>query len=593
MNLSITKFKKTQTLLPLFIGFGLSLASSSTAPSIAIGIMVAAHFYSLEVALLQIIVISLVFDLYRLQYPITGLEISSSFFICALGLLQVGIFLKSTKKQRLRSNFIKPTVYAVVFSYLLLGVFSHIKEENALNLLVRGYDNLGHFAIWNALNEHSGFLSKLKEQSSIPETYLMYPQQWHILFSNFVNSSVSTYLTAYIATIVICVCLLFASYERLLISQENNFRDETNMRSFSSNALFLSVLFLIASMWGLGYPNYVFAISFLIAGIVQVRANEDSNFSKTFIGYVTVFMSGQFYTLIIPAISLYIVLDLVWFRKVWKLNSVKESLCYGAFLLLTILNAFWFLLVSIQNKQFEAISEQSGSWTLTVIGTLFLGVVIKELKVKSIGRSQRVLVHSLFFELVCIQGLLFYRNQIGGYFYFKLFIVVVTMVIFLQIQTLKTVTISRRSGRPGKRSSKLVNRSDARRTNINNLNGMALRLGVFFLFLNLTFSFLTFIGTPSPLKGYVLSLSALNKSDAHLQSLQEIAEATNKDQIVISSPNFFTDSQILGSISGNWSQELQDFLNMIAQDRGISGPLTIDEVDEARAIGLKVVFLNE
>lgn len=593
MILSLTKFKKIQTIIPLLIGFSLSLASSSTAPSIAIGIMVAVHIHNLEMALWQIIVVSLVFNLYRFQYPITGLEIPSSFFIFAIGLLQVGIFFKSNKMEGPRSNFIKPTVYAVVSSYLLLGVYGRIKEENALNLLVRGYDNLGHFAIWNALNEHSGFLSKLKDQSSVPETYLMYPQQWHILFSNFANSSVSDYLAAHIATIVICACLLFASYERLLISQEKNVAHKKNMNLFTPNALFLCALFLIISMWGLGYPNYVLAISLLIAGIVQVRTNEDSNFSKTFIGYVTMFMSGQFYTLLIPGISLYIFIDLVWSKKVWKINSIKESIIYAAFLLLTILNAFWFLFVSIENKQFDAISEQSGSWNLTVIGTAFLGLVIKELKINSIGRSQKVLVHSLFFELVCIQGLLFYRNEIGGYFYFKLFIAVSILVIFLQIQTFKTVKISRRSGRPEKKLRKLPIEKDARRTTINNSNGMALRLGVFFLLLNLAFSFLTFIGTPSPLKGYLSSLSALTKSNAHLESLQEIAEQTINDQIVISSPNYFTDSQILGSISGNWSQELQDFLNMIAKDRGIIGTLTTDEVDQASSKGLKVVFLNE
>ena len=120
-------------------------------------------------------------------------------------------------KKRSISVFLSLSVLSA--AHVLADHFEKMTEI-IMNLFFNiGYDQVGHFAISRTLERCGEFLYSCDPNSlNLPLNYMFYPQQWHVLFSRFINNesillALETYLLALVVSSLISFYLVSQSFK--------------------------------------------------------------------------------------------------------------------------------------------------------------------------------------------------------------------------------------------------------------------------------------------------------------------------------------------------------------------------------------------
>ncbi len=468
-----------------------------------------------------------------------------------IGVLKVQNSKEYSPKSKISLNFI----------YLLLPViyiFQFTSEEFKLFIIKNtGYDQVGHFAITKMLASCSGFLSECDPQSSsLPYNYSHYPQQWHILFSNFINLDrpkgyFESYLLIIVTSLVINIFLIHFSIKNL-----KSFYSSTQYKFLKPQRLhfniFESILFVMTIYLTLmGYPNFIFAICLIIAGMLIFKSDN-----MFFLSSLILLFATATYTLFLPlSLGMILFFTLLALKKK-ILNSRRKHflfintimwMIYTLFVLLTVRSdqkaipsQITFLSYGQEGFSFFTIAVQV-SMFLVFLFSVYLFVKYRQYLTGKL--IELYVVHALVFSCSIVLNIFLLLNGFKSSYYlikfsyFALFIVAFT--IFVSIFVFRDIT-KRKTFKP-LTSFKIT----CSLLVLSLINSMLSQISNYHLFGSIAKDFV-----------YYREISPTLK----LQ-LQAATVSTDLGKpIIFLSENSGPDTQWVNSISGNWSDYLNSFL---------------------------------
>jgi hypothetical protein len=441
-----------------------------------------------------------------------------------------------------------------------------------LEQLFRGYDNVGHLAIMNSLTNCQEFLTQcLNAKTALPITYNQYPQQWHILFAQDASSSIPILYWYWIA---ITSTLLLAL---IILTKSINYTGRKTLNQPISVFRLVAASSLIIAMWSAGYINYVFSIVLLIMGFTLCR---NLQLHGLILGSTVLGLAMASYTLFIPAIGIWLILQLFQYSLLGK----KESIFLMIYLCLFSFYAVFTLLNSLQNGQLDALNEISNSWKITIP----LMITISAVMLKTISKIQiakNLEVYAFLFSCFLIQMYLFYKNQIGGYFLYKN--VVALLVLFLLSNTELQIFI-----KPAKIAFSSFLKNVAKHfgykisisgyvKNYEEVSKTAVTYAI--LIISFIWTIMPSNALPSPLQDFTSRIKSVALGDSNRSNeILEIVEQTARFEkpVLYSSPDYYFYTQWIAALNGNWSTTLQQNIDQIVREKGISATPNLLDTNE-------------
>jgi hypothetical protein len=318
--------------------------------------------------------------------------------------------------------------------FLSLSVFSaahvlanHFEKmtELIMNLVFNiGYDQVGHFAISRTLGKCSEFLYICDPNSlNLPLNYMFYPQQWHVLFSRFINNesiilALETYLIAILVSSLISFYLVSKSFKHFTQDIEGiGFKSYPNL-FLSENLMLASVYMLLTILTFLGYPNFVFSVSlFVFAVTLHDRLSRSSYLLLS----ICLIGSVSMYTLfLVPAVLLFA------YRTILsRAPLLLKIVCVIAWLVFV----FSVITIAREKNHVDFIGTGGGGISIVVATTqiiLLIGFILNGLQL----RNKKIVTASADYELfivnaillgslVSLNALLLYLGNSSGYYLAK------------------------------------------------------------------------------------------------------------------------------------------------------------------------------
>jgi len=432
-----------------------------------------------------------------------------------------------------------------------------------LEQLFRGYDNVGHLAIMNSLTHCREFLTQCSNaKNAIPNTYNQYPQQWHVLFSQDPGSSIPIlywYWIAITSTLLLAVLILIKSIN--YIGQKTSFQPISVFR-------LLAACSLIIAMWSAGYVNYVFSIALLIMGFALCRTLQ---ISGIILGSIILFFAIASYTLFIPAIGIWLLLQLSQYKLMAKKELIYLIFYTGFFSTYTFIT----LLNASRNGQLNALTEISGSWKITIPIILTIGMIM----FKSVNKYQiknNLEVYAFLCSSILIQIYLFYKNQLGGYFLFKN--VIVLLILFL-ISNAKVDFLNFLKNIANHIGYKITIAGDMKNYQQVTKTSVAYTM----VLLSVIWTAMPSSAIPSPLQDFTsriksLAFGELNRSEKILDAADQTSQSGSP--VIYLSPDYYFFTQWIAAINGNWSTTLQQNIDQIVAKKGVVGDPDLLDVNQ-------------
>ncbi len=438
------------------------------------------------------------------------------------------------------------------FVFLSLSVFSaahvlanHFEKmtELIMNLVFNmGYDQVGHFAISRTLGKCSEFLYICDPNSlNLPLNYMFYPQQWHVLFSRFINNesiifALETYLIAILVSSLISFYLVSKSFKHFTKDIEGiGFKSYPNL-FLSKNLMLASVYMLLTILTFLGYPNFVFSVSlFVFAVTLHDRLSRSSYLLLS----ICLIGSVSMYTLFLVPAALLFTYRTILSRAPLLLKIV----CVIAWLVFV----FSVITIAREKNHVDFIGTGGGGISIVVATTqiiLLIGFILNGLQL----RNKKIVTASPDYELfivnaillgslVSLNALLLYLGNSSGYYLAKF-----SYFAFVLGSVNLFVTLSR---------------MDAK------IPTPALTPVSILVILALVWYLVPRIPFTSPVVNLVNIAKGPNASEKerimNIYTAARASEASGRPIIVLTN-NSGPDTQWANSLSGNWSAYMNAFL---------------------------------
>lgn len=170
-----------------------------------------------------------------------------------------------------------------------------------------GYDHVGHFAMLFKNSDCLEFLTECDPAAkTVPTSYLTYPQQWHLIFSNFVDSESFTsnffqYLIVLVFSLVISIHISAVAIFRILQEMPHwnqSFRNSKSVMFYTQSTI--GLLFIILLF--MGYPNFVFSLALFLLGFDLLSKSKLAN--KIAGSLILVFCVSTYTLFLIPAAAI-------------------------------------------------------------------------------------------------------------------------------------------------------------------------------------------------------------------------------------------------------------------------------------------------
>jgi hypothetical protein len=443
-------------------------------------------------------------------------------------------------KKRSILVFVALSVYSAAHA-----IANHFEKmtELVMNLVFNiGYDQVGHFAISRTLGRCGEFLYSCDPNSlNLPLNYMFYPQQWHMLFSRFINNesillALETYLIAFIVSSLISFYLVSQSFKHFTQDiQGIGFSKYPNFL-LSKNLMLACVYMLLTILSFLGYPNFVFSVALFVFAITL---NDKHSRASYLLSSMCLIGSISMYTLfLVPGVLVFA------YRTVFSLSP----------LLLKIASAFIWLLfvfsvvrIAFEKNHVDFIAIGGGGFSIVVVTSqvvLLVGFIlnISQLKSKRISPAnldyELVVVNAiLLFSLLSLNALLLYVGNSSGYYLAKF-----SYFAFIVGSINLFVTLSRMG-------TKIPTPP---------LTPMSI-----LLMLTLAWYLVTRIPFTSPLVNLVnIATGPTASQEERILNIYSAAQASERSgkPIVVITNNSGPDTQWANSLSGNWSAKINAYL---------------------------------
>ena len=325
-------------------------------------------------------------------------------------------------KKRSILVFLSLSVYSA--AHVLANHFEKMTEL-IMNLVFNiGYDQVGHFAISRTLGRCGEFLFTCDPNSlNLPLNYMFYPQQWHVLFSRFINNesillALETYLLALLVSSLISFYLVSQSFKHFTQNIEGiGFKKYPNV-FLSKNFMLACVYMLLTILTFLGYPNFVFSVAIFV---FAVTLHDTSSRSSYLLISICLIGSISMYTLFLVPGALVFAYRTILSRAPLLLKIV----CAITWLV------FVFAVVTIarEKNHVDFIGTGGGGISIVVVTTqiiLLIGFILNVLQLKNKRIVAATPDYDLFIvntillgSLVSLNALLLYLGNSSGYYLAK------------------------------------------------------------------------------------------------------------------------------------------------------------------------------
>lgn len=439
-----------------------------------------------------------------------------------------------------------------ILVFLSLSFFSvahvladHLEKmtEMIMNLVFNiGYDQVGHFAITRTLGRCGEFLYSCDPTSlNLPLNYMFYPQQWHVLFSRFINNesillALETYLLALLVSSLISFYLVSQSFKHFTQDIEGiGFKRYPNF-IFSKNLMLACIYMLLTILSFLGYPNFVFSIALFV---FAMTLNDKRSRTSYVLSSICLIGSISMYTLfLVPGVLVFT------YRTIISLTP----------LMLKIASAFVWLLftlsevtIAFEKSHVNFIAIGGGGISIVVVGTqivLIIGFILnlsqfKSKRISSLNSDFELFVmNAIFlFSLLSLNALLLYVGNSSGYYlakfaYFAVIVGSINLFVTLSRMSIKIPT-------PPMTPTSIL---------------LILAI-VWYLVPRIPFTS-PFVNLVNIAKGPTASQK---ERIFNVYSAAQASEQSGKPIIVITN-NSGPDTQWANSLSGNWSAYMNTFL---------------------------------
>ena len=416
-----------------------------------------------------------------------------------------------------------------------------------------GYDHVGHFAMLFKNAECFNFLTECDpEATAVPLSYLTYPQQWHLIFSNFVDSESITsnfyqYLMVLVFSLAISIHISAVVISRVLHEMplwNQNFRNSKSVMFYTQSIV--GILFIILLF--MGYPNFVFSLALFLLGFDLL--SKSKSVDKLIGSLILVFCVLTYTLFLIPAAVLSIAFYFV--RRDFK----PEILGY-----LNLI--FWTVFVvkvvrdANANTQYEYISFGGGPPSLLIYMVEISQFVIIiysirhiYMELKSIRKS--ILSYMILANLITLVSLVglhvivLLNGEENSYYLTKFgYLNSILMVIALAPLI----------------NDKARNFSFSRVKTTSTLNLLALNLIWFGApYAAIVVSYFPFRSPIVPIYSAAKAMSLESSERVNLILSSALIGRKNERPVILISSQSGPDTQWVNAISGNWSQELNSIL---------------------------------
>ena len=438
---------------------------------------------------------------------------------------------------------IKKVFYLVAIGMLLAFlILLYLSDMRAFRIFILGdlgYDQVGHFAIIRTLNSCVEMLFQCDPQSSLlPRNYMFYPQQWHVLFSRFINSdTIESSVQSFIVVILISVLLslyLTTNSLRQIFSKLNLQMPLHSPIWIGDLVVLISGTFIVILSF-MGYPNFVFSISLFLSGISLLIAGE---VKQTLLATIVLMLSVASYTLLLVPSAL-----ICLYYASFRLRSFPLKLVIFVFIVFSIISI---LFISSLQSHLDYLYIGGGGLNPYIVIIEIAGLVSVGLSFFRLFRGDYVdkksYVDLLVFNFIIVaslfalQGLTFFSGKFSSYYlgkfsYFSIFSILITLYICLDRWTFRWDFLRNH------------------RT-------------LFYLFLALWF-ILPRIPFNSPVNTLYQIVRPSNFGELRKVEAIYRAAISSKSSLkpaVFLSNETGSDTQIVNALSGFWSAELNDYL---------------------------------
>lgn len=325
-------------------------------------------------------------------------------------------------KKRSILVFLSLSVYSA--AHVLANHFEKMTEL-IMNLVFNiGYDQVGHFAISRTLGRCGEFLFSCDPNSlNLPLNYMFYPQQWHVLFSRFINNesillALETYLLALLVSSLISFYLVSQSFKHFTQNIEGiGFKKYPNV-FLSKNFMLACVYMLLTILTFLGYPNFVFSVAIFV---FAVTLHDTSSRSSYLLISICLIGSISMYTLFLVPGALVFAYRTILSRA----PLLLKILCAITWLVFV----FAVVTIALEKNHVDFIGTGGGGISIVVVTTqiiLLIGFILNVLQLK----NKRIVAASpdydlfilntiLLGSLVSLNALLLYLGNSSGYYLAK------------------------------------------------------------------------------------------------------------------------------------------------------------------------------
>jgi hypothetical protein len=416
-------------------------------------------------------------------------------------------------------------------------------EELLMNIVFNlGYDQVGHFAIARTLERCGEFLYLCDPNSLLlPLNYMFYPQQWHILFSSFINNdtmflALGTYLLALVVSTFICFYLISQSAKYFTQNIDGiRFKKYTNIM-ISKEFLLASLILVCITIALMGYPNFLLSLSLFVFAITLHDRNSSSSYLLVSLCLI---VSTSMYTfLLVPGVLFFIYRTILF--KVPILIKISSSLLWLVFV-------YFVVTITFDKNHVDYIGIGEGSYSLVVGFTqivLFVGLILNLLQLKNKLIKSFSSAYDLFIVnailLGCLLGLnalIIYLGNSSGYYLIKF-----SYFAFILGAINLFVTLSKNDFR--------IPTPSMTPLSIGIILAATLYLIARLPFSSPFYNLVNIVAGPSMIQ---------QERILNIYSAARVSESSGKPVVLLTS-NSGSDTQWANSLSGNWSSYLNEFL---------------------------------
>lgn len=503
------------------------------------------------------------------------------------------ILFESKKNRKLENDLTSKLIIGILVVRLGALCLTRFQPAEVLTLIRQmGYDQVGHLAILQANRICKLDISNCNATLEIvPNNYEQYPQLWHKLFSFPLSEfSIGQTLTNYYLTIVLSEAISLC----MIIQAIYKFQYINCKRNSKINSLFLIfITFTILILSSQGYPNFVFACSAAILGTAMILEKNKFNFE---IGTILLIVAMLSYSLFLPVLSVLVLIYFttffvstfshrnVAFQKVTKFSGHIWQLRVLMSLILFVYFGASILTIIISERHYSYLLTPADlDLTLLALGfqsTIFLiGIFLyKESLTHKFGlleflqRTNSNLM-PIFVIFASNSFFLFYSiiNRNNGSYYlqkYSFFALIFTSVLFCGMDIMKVTELASKLKEFLRKT--YINYSQSK-TKWKGVMNFGLVLSVTFIFFatgrisNIIYFYSTNIMRPVAI---TLHESDQIKESQKIINLSSLSAQLNRAIVYVNfeEQRIGPNSQWIGALSKNWSEDLQMFLQRVNYD---------------------------